>query len=187
MRKKIAEVSPGRNIDYFFCNTQNYLIPELGEKIASFANDFFQGFQEANKSKDNYWECVFCSLGSQCLNWYACETPIGLTSDLEIDAFKENSLATILRTEFIGWNPGKWTKQIQGKKPKRLYEPFIAGIIDIAGIGRIQNQWVVSIQEHHTIPLDLSFIQGIVNKYNAKPTDLSLPLEIKVDNNSSLF
>ena len=69
MEKKTTEVSPGRKIDYFSCNAQNYLIPELGEKIESFAKDFFQGFQEANKSKDNYWEGVFCSLGNQYFTW----------------------------------------------------------------------------------------------------------------------
>ena len=187
MQKKTTEVSPERNINYFSCDAQNYLISELEEKIVPFAEDFFQGFQKANKSKDNYWECVFCSLGKQCLNWYAYENPRGLTSNLIDDNFKENSLPAILRTEFIGWNPGKWTKKIQGKKPQTLYEPFIAGMIDIAGIGRIQNQWVVSIQKHHTIPLDISFIKDVANKYNAKPTDLSLPLKTKVDNNPSLF
>ena len=181
MEKKTTEVSPGKNIDYFSCNAQNYLIPELGANIESFAKDFFQGFQEANKSKDNYWEGVFCSLGTQYLNWHKYENPRDLIFDLEKDAHKENSLSAILRTDFIGWHPGKWTKKIQGKKPQTLYEVSIEGIIDIAGIGRIQNQLVVSIQEHHTIPLDISFVQVVAEKYNAKLTDLFLPLKIKTN------
>ena len=184
MKKKTTEVSPGRNIYYFSCDAQNYLIPELGEKIDSFAGDFFQGFQEANKSRDSYWDCVFCSLGNQYLTWHEYKNPADLTFNLEKDSLKENSLSTILRTEFIGWNPGKWKKKIQKENPKRLYEPFTAGIIDIAGIGRIKNQWVASIQAHHTIPLDISFIQTIADKYNAKPTDLSLPLKIKTDDSN---
>ena len=155
MVEREVEIFPGRVVKFYDSPKKNFLLPELSgiDLKKNFPEDLFAGFQSAKENSDPYVGGIYSSF---CFPLkFSLGNPESMGRCLWFNRKKMDVFPLALETEFFGWRRNRWVNKETGKE---LYDRHVAGMFDIMGVGKVGGEWIMSTQEHHSVPFNVGFI-----------------------------